>query len=80
VAAAEVAMDESEGLLGLHAEVALTDLGDPDAVAELLVLVDEQRRELIERREQLESRIRKIQAAVLAQYASGDASVDDWLH
>ncbi|MGA2303542.1 MAG: hypothetical protein ABSH29_04995 [Acidimicrobiales bacterium] len=78
-AAAEVALDESAGLLGLHATVVTSDLDDADVVSDLLVHVQEQRQALIERREQLEARIRKIQEAVLKQYASGAASVDDWL-
>jgi len=78
-AAAEIAMDESTGLLALHAEVVMSDLADPEVVADLLTSVEELRAELVERREQLESRIRKIQEVVLAQYASGAASVDDWL-
>jgi hypothetical protein len=78
-AAAEVAMDESDGLLALHAAVATSDLDDPEVAGELLVLVREQLQELIERRAQLENRIQKVQETVLQQYASGVASVDDWL-
>jgi hypothetical protein len=78
-AAAEVALDESDGLLALHGAVATSDLDDPDVVADLLVLVQDQLQELARRREQLESRIREIQATVLQHYASGAASVDDWL-
>jgi hypothetical protein len=78
-AAAEVAMDQSDGLLRLHADVVLSDLADPDVVADLLARVEELRRELVERREELESRIRNIQEVVRRQYASGAASVDDWL-
>jgi hypothetical protein len=78
-AAAEVALDESDGLLALHGTVATSDLDDPDVVADLLVLVQDHLQELIERREQLESRIRRIQDTVLRHYASGVASVDDWL-
>ena len=78
-AAAEIAMDESTGLLALHAEVVMSDLADPEVVADLLTSVEELRAELVERREQLESRIREIQEVVLAQYGSGAASVDDWL-
>jgi hypothetical protein len=78
-AAAEVAMDQSDGLLRLHADVVLSDLSDPDEVGALLADVEQLRAELVERRGQLEGRIRKIQEVVRLQYASGAASVDDWL-
>jgi hypothetical protein len=78
-AAAEVAMDQSDGLLRLHADVVMSDLADPDVVGDLLAGVEQLRAELIERREQLESRIQRIQEAVRMQYARGAASVDDWL-
>jgi hypothetical protein len=80
IAAAEVAIDQSQGLLGLHAELASSDLSDPDQVRDLAGRVEERRRELTERRDLLEGRIRQIQEAVLAQYGSGAASVDDWLN
>jgi hypothetical protein len=57
----------------------MSDLADPDVVGELLASVEQLRAELVERRGQLESRIRRIQEAVREQYASGAASVDDWL-
>jgi hypothetical protein len=78
-AAAEVAMDQSDGLLRLHAAVVLSDLADPDVVGALLADVEQLRAELVERRGQLENRIRRIQEIVRTQYASGAASVDDWL-
>jgi hypothetical protein len=78
-AAADVAMDESGGLLGLHAEVALSDLADVDVVRDLVRRIEDQRRELTERREQLEKRLRLIQGVVLQHYSTGAASVDDWL-
>jgi hypothetical protein len=78
-AAADVAMDQSGGLLGLHAEVAMSDLADVDVVDDLVRRIEDQRRELAERREQLEARIRQIQEVMLEHYRSGAASVDDWL-
>jgi hypothetical protein len=78
-AAAAVEADESEGLLGLHAEMVGCDFGDLVVVGDLLARVQEQRSALTERRVQLEERIRLIQEIVLRQYASGVASVDDWL-
>ena len=50
-----------------------------ERAGELLADVEHLRAELVERRGQLESRIRRIQEAVRLQYASGAASVDDWL-
>ena len=35
-AAAEIALDQSNGLLRLHAEVVVSDLADPDVVGDLL--------------------------------------------
>jgi hypothetical protein len=78
-AAAEVAMEGSEGLLRLHADVVMSDLGDPDVVRDLLADVAQLLSDLMARREELESRIRRIQEIMLAHYASGAASVDDWL-
>jgi hypothetical protein len=48
-------------------------------VRDLLAGVEQLRQGLIERRDQLESRIRMIQKVLLEQYGSGAASVDDWL-
>jgi hypothetical protein len=78
-AAAEVAADESEGLIGLHAEMVECDFDDSAVVQELFIRVEQQRLALTKRRIQLEERIRRIQEAVLHQYATGAASVDDWL-
>jgi hypothetical protein len=78
-AAAEVAADESEGLLGLHAEMVTCDFDDPQVVADLVRRVEAERQLLTERRSELEERIRQIQEIVLRQYASGATSVDDWL-
>ena len=39
-AAAEIAMDQSNGLLRLHADVVMSDLADPDVVADLLTSVE----------------------------------------
>jgi hypothetical protein len=72
-------MDQSGGLLGLHAEVAMSDLTDVDVVHDLVRRIEEHRRELVERREQLEARIRQIQEVMLTHYSTGAASVDDWL-
>jgi hypothetical protein len=78
-AAAEVEAGGSEGLLGPHAELVGSDLANPDVVQVLLVRVEAQRLALIDRRDQLEERIRRIQEVMLRQYATGAASVNDWL-
>ena len=76
-AAAEVAMDQSDGLLRLHADVVLSDLADPDVVAALLADV-EQLAELVERRATRKPDPEDPRGGV-KQYGSGAASVDDWL-
>ncbi len=78
-AAAELASDQAKDLLGLHAELAQSDLTDKSKTGDLLRRVEGQREALIERREKLEEKIRKIQESIRSQYASGAASVDDWL-
>lgn len=78
-AAAELEMDQSGSLLSLHAELIESDLGDPDVVRNLLVRVKQHRQELTERRDLLEDRIRRIQAIIRHHYATGVASIDDWL-
>jgi hypothetical protein len=78
-AADELVNEDSTQLLNLHAELASSDLADLDVVSSLLVRVKEQRRALCERRDQLEKTIHRIQDIVRDHYASGVASVDDWL-
>lgn len=78
-AAAELSNEDSIRLLELHAELATSDLGDLDVVSSLLARVKEQRGELCDRRDRLEHAIRKIQQLVQQHYATGAASVDDWL-
>ena len=41
-------MDQSNGLLRLHADVVLSDLADPDVVGDLLTSVEELRNELVD--------------------------------
>ncbi|HUX03550.1 MAG TPA: hypothetical protein VMV53_01390 [Acidimicrobiales bacterium] len=78
-AAADLERDHSTQLLGLHAEMVVSDLSDHDVVRDLLTRVEREREGLIQLRGQLEERLRTIQDAVRARYASGAASVDDWL-
>jgi len=78
-AASELAVDQAQNLLGLHRELAISDLCDPDVVNNLLIRVSQQRHLLATMRGQLEDRIRQIQQVIRQQYALGAASVDDWL-
>ncbi len=78
-AAAELAADQAKDLIGLHAELAESDLSDRAVVTDLLSRTASHREALIGRREKLEHKIRKIQQTIRSQYAAGTASVDDWL-
>lgn len=78
-AAAELANEDSIRLLELHAELATSDLGDLDVISDLLTRMKKQRSALCERRDKLEAQIRIIQVIVKAHYASGVATVEDWL-
>ena len=78
-AAAELANEDSIRLLELHAELATSDLGDLEVTSSLLGRMKEQRQELCDRRERLESAIRNIQKLVQRHYASGATSISDWL-
>jgi hypothetical protein len=78
-ASTEAALEQPADLLGLHLQTVTSDLDDPDVVHDLLTRVQHEVAALTERRDHLEARIRKVQEAVLAQYGTGEASVDDWL-
>ncbi|HEY1761574.1 MAG TPA: hypothetical protein VGG17_03170 [Acidimicrobiales bacterium] len=78
-AADDLTKDYAEGLLGLHAELAASDLGDSKVVDSLEARVKEQRGALCQRRNELEERIRSIQGVMRDHYKSGTASIDDWL-
>lgn len=78
-AAAELERDHSTQLLRLHAEMVASELSDHDVVRDLASRIEHEREELVQLRGQLEDRLRTIQDAVRAQYASGAASIDDWL-
>jgi hypothetical protein len=78
-AADDLTKDYAQGLLGLHAELAASDLGDSDIVYSLEARVKEQRGALCQRRTELEERIRSIQGVMRDRYKSGAASIDDWL-
>jgi uncharacterized protein (UPF0335 family) len=60
--------------------MASSDIDDPDVARALSVRMNGQRRELIERKNRLEREIDQIQEILLRQYATGTASIDDWLH
>lgn len=78
-AAEQLVTNESNVLLTLHTELATSDLGDPQRVADLLVRIRDFHDELTERRSRLEARIRSIQSAMLRHYKNGTASTSDWL-
>ncbi len=78
-AASELAADGAQSLLGLHGELAASDLKDVEVVGDLLRRVEQEREALIERRNMLEDRIRRIQETMREHYSAGTASVDDWL-
>jgi len=69
-------MDRTWGLLGVHGDMALSDLS---VVHDLLIEMGLQRQTLIERSSEPEGRIRSIQEVVQHQYTTGAASIDDWL-
>jgi hypothetical protein len=79
-AADDLTKDYAEGLLGVHADLAASDLADSDVVYSLESRVKEQRGSLCQRRNELEERIRSIQEIMRDHYKSGTASVDDWLN
>lgn len=76
---AELEIDQAVELLDLHAEMVTHDLGDHKVVGELLARAKQERLGLYALKSQIESRLRGIHEAVRKQYASGVASVDDWL-
>lgn len=79
VAAAALLTRQDAALYDLHAAVASCDFADPEVVNDLRERVEVQRERLRALRDQLESRLRDVQSAVRHQYATGVASVDDWL-
>ncbi|HEY5302571.1 MAG TPA: hypothetical protein VIJ86_00780 [Acidimicrobiales bacterium] len=78
-AAAELTMDQADGLLGLHAQMAGSDLSDRTTINELLVRVTKERDTLVETRVRLEERIRSIQSEIKHRYSTGRTTVDEWL-
>ncbi len=78
-AAAELTMDQADGLLGLHAEMAKSDLSDRTTINELLTHVTKERDTLVETKVRLEERIRHIQLEIKHRYSTGRTSVDEWL-
>jgi hypothetical protein len=78
-AAAEFDLDQAAGLLDLHAEMVMGDLTDANVVRGHLERITARRESLRALKERVEGRIRAIQAVIRHQYASGTASVYDWL-
>ena len=79
VAAASLLANQDSELYSLHAAVAACDFTDAEVVGELHERVDQQHRRLQALHAQLESHVRDIQNAMRHRYATGVASVDDWL-
>ncbi|MFZ0249869.1 MAG: hypothetical protein WAL61_07975 [Acidimicrobiales bacterium] len=79
-ASARQAMDgAADGLMSAHAELARVDFRSPDAVRETLDGLEVQLAMVAECREQVEKRVREIQALLVEQYKRGDADPDDWV-
>ena len=76
---AEFEIDQEADLLGLHAEIVTSNLGDHKAVRDLLTRTEQERQAFFKVKGQLDDRLRQIQEVVRKQYVSGVASVDDWL-
>jgi hypothetical protein len=76
---AEFEIDQATELLGFHAEMVGSDLGDHHVVGDLLARARQERLGLYGLRSQIDSRLRGIHEAVRNQYASGVASINDWL-
>ncbi len=79
VAAAAHLTNQDTTLYALHAAVASCDFTDVEDVRGLRERVEQQRTHLHALRDQIERHVRDIQSAVRHQYATGVASVDDWL-
>ena len=78
-AASQLTEEHAMHLLDLHAELVTSDLGDLDVVSNLRGRVAHRREALGARRDRLEEAVRTIQQLVRQHYATGVASVDDWL-
>lgn len=78
-AATEMDFDSVVRRLELHGEMMTSDLSDPGIVQNLTERMNVARTELSDLRDNLSSRLKLIQQSVLDRYASGEASVDDWL-
>ena len=78
-AANEFALDDAAGLLDLHGEMVASDLNSAGVVDDLLARISLRRETYLLLREQIEARLSSIQEVMRAHYASGAASVDDWL-
>lgn len=78
-AADDLTKDHAQGLLELHGELAASDVTDPIVTEDLKARVNQEHSALRHRRDELERRVREIQAVLREHYKSGTASVDDWL-
>jgi hypothetical protein len=69
----------ADGLMSAHGDLARIDLASPDAVASALRDLEMQRAMVAESRELVETKVREIQALLVAQYKDGMADPDDWV-
>lgn len=70
---------DTDGLLDLHRELVESDLDDPSVARSLLRRVELRRSQLMERQHGLEREISQVRETLLSRYATGSASIDDWL-
>lgn len=69
----------ADGLMPAHSELGRIDLHSQSAVRATLRELQVQQAVVAERREQVEKRVREIQALLVEQYKRGDANPDDWV-
>ena len=69
----------ADGLMSAHSDVANIDLRSPEEVQGALLELEMQRAMVAESREQVEKKVREIQALLVAQYKEGTADPDDWV-
>lgn len=78
-AADELDVDSVARQLELHGVMVSSDLSDHAVVRDLILRIEEQRSALAEIKDKLAHQLQLIQKTVLERYATGDASVNDWL-
>jgi len=77
--AEQVLEGEADGLLAAHGELASLDISSRADIVALIGQFEDEMSQVTARWERAEARVRDLQAALVAMYKSGEASVDDWL-